>query len=385
LNLLLIFDLLTPYILNCFSESILIKELPENELQPKTRIFFTRYVYIYNRIIQNLVYTLKMKQLNYIKIIKNLFLIRNTEELIASEYKFNKFRCPVHLSIGQEGISAPINLVFSNQDLVVSSHRAHAHYIGKGCSIERLLAEILGLAGCSGGIGGSMHLTDKSKGFICSTAIVGNSIPIGVGLSLSQKFEKSNNITLIFFGEGATEQGVFYESLNFAALKELPSLFVCEDNKFSVYSSLKDRQPKKRNIVKFVKNMGVEAIEVNGNYVLDVIKAYKKAKNYILKNKKPFFIKFNTFRYLEHCGPNNDDYLGYRSKKDILYWKKKCPINLYKSFLIKNKILKKNNIETIENEIKKKIKDSYMKAQKYSKPRYSELKKLIFYEKKNKI
>jgi TPP-dependent pyruvate/acetoin dehydrogenase alpha subunit len=263
-----------------------------------------------------------LKKIFLKKILKKLFLIRKTEELISSKYKFNNFRCPVHLSIGQEAISAPLGIIFNKQDLVVSSHRAHAHYIGKGCSIEKLFAEILGLDGCSGGVGGSMHLTDKSKGFICSTAIVGNSIPIGVGLSLSQKYEKSKNLTLIFFGEGATEQGVFYESINFAALKKLPSLFICEDNKYSVYSSLKERQPANRNIIKTIKYMGIEAIETDGNDVLNVVKIFNKAKDYILKKKKPFFIKFNTYRYLEHCGPNNDDNLYYRPKKKLNIGKK---------------------------------------------------------------
>ncbi len=321
-----------------------------------------------------------MKKQFYKKILENLILIRKTEELISREYSKNNFRCPVHLSIGQEGISAPINLIFNNSDLLVSSHRAHAHYIGKGCSVKKLLAEILGLVGCSGGIGGSMHLTDKTKGFIMSTAIVANSIPVGVGLSLSQKLEKKKNITLIFFGDGATEQGTFYESINFAALKKLPCLFVCEDNLYSVYSSLKDRQPK-RELLKIIKQMGIDGATEDGNDPIKVLKLYKKAKNYILTKKKPFFINFKTYRYLEHCGPLNDDNLNYRSKKEINYWKKKCPVTNYKKFLVKKKILSLKFINQEEKKIETKILKYYKDALNQPKPKQSELKKLLFCEK----
>ena len=321
-----------------------------------------------------------MKKQIYKKILENLILIRKTEELISREYDKNNFRCPVHLSIGQEGISAPINLIFNNSDLLVSSHRAHAHYIGKGCSVKKLLAEISGLVGCSGGIGGSMHLTDKSKGFIMSTAIVANSIPIGVGLSLSQKLEKKKNITLIFFGDGATEQGTFYESINFAALKNLPCLFICEDNLYSVYSSLKERQPK-RKLLKMIKEMGIEGATEDGNDPIKVLKLYQKAKNFILTKKKPFFINFKTYRYLEHCGPFNDDNLNYRPKKEINYWKKKCPVTNYKKFLVSKKILPLKFINQQEKKIESKIYQYYKNALNQPKPKQSKLKNLLFYEK----
>lgn len=321
-----------------------------------------------------------MKKNFYKKILDNLVLIRKTEELISKEYSKNNFRCPVHLSIGQEGISAPINLIFNNNDLLVSSHRAHAHYIGKGCNIKNLFAELMGLAGCSGGIGGSMHLTDKSKGFIMSTAIVANSIPVGVGLSLSQKIERKKNITLIFFGDGATEQGLFYESINFAALKNLPCLFICEDNLYSVYSPLKVRQPK-RNLVQIIREMGIEGTTEDGNDPIRVLKLYGKAKKYILNKKKPFFVNFKTYRYLEHCGPLDDDYLNYRSNKEINLWKKKCPIENYKKFLIKRNIFSLKDIFEIETKIERKISQYYKEALNCPKPKQSNLKNLIFYEK----
>ena len=319
--------------------------------------------------------------MKYRKVLQNLFLIRKTEELISKEYHKNIFRCPVHLSIGQEAISAAINFVFNSKDLAVSSHRAHAHYIGKGGNIKNMFAEILGLKGCSGGIGGSMHLTDKSVGFISSSAIVGNSIPVGVGLSLSQKMENKKNLTLIFFGDGATEQGVFFESVNFSALKNLPTLFICEDNKYSVYSSLSVRQPENRDILKVVKKMGIEAIEADGNNIFQVIKTYQKAKKYIFSKKKPFFIKFNTYRYVEHCGPYNDDNLNYRPKKEIKRWKRKCPISFFSNYLVKKNLMKNKQIVALEKEIENYIHNLYKNSKNYPKPNFSTTKKLIYNEK----
>lgn len=312
------------------------------------------------------------------KILSNLFLIRKTEELISQEYYKNIFRCPVHLSVGQEAISAMIGFVFNSNDLAVSSHRAHAHYIGKGGNITKMFAEILGLDGCSGGIGGSMHLTDRSVGFICSSAIVGNSIPIGVGLSLSQKLENKKNVTLIFFGDGATEQGVFYESINFAALKNLPSLFICEDNKYSVYSPLNVRQPDSRSILDVVKKMGIKTVEGNGNDVLEVLNIYKKAKKYITTKKKPFFIKFNTYRYLEHCGPYKDDNLKYRSEKEVEFWNKKCPIKNFLKHILNKKIMNKKQIISLEKKIEKDVLKMYKKSLKFPKPNMKKLEKLIY-------
>ena len=173
-----------------------------------------------------------------------------------------------------------------------------------------------------------MHLVDKNAGFMGSTAIVAGTIPVGVGLSLSQKLKNSKNITCIFFGDAATEEGVFYESINFAALKDLPVLFVCENNKFSCFTHLSQRQPESRKIFQMVSAMGIESFECDGN---DVISVYKMANQIIQKIKKgegPKFLELHTDRWLEHCGPNYDDDLGYRSKIEIKKSRENDPINI---------------------------------------------------------
>ena len=182
--------------------------------------------------------------------------IRLTEETIAKRYSEQKMRCPTHLSIGQEGVASGVCANLTNEDIVLSTHRAHAHYIAKGGSLDSMIAEIYGKAtGCSKGKGGSMHLIDKSCGFFGSTAIVGNTIPVATGVALSLQLRNTECLSCVFFGDGSVEEGAFYEAVNFAALKNLPILFVCENNLYSVYSSLNVRQPKGREIYKMVKSI----------------------------------------------------------------------------------------------------------------------------------
>ena len=225
-----------------------------------------------------MVYSLKKKTI--LECYRNLFRIRSVEEEIAKRYNESKMRCPVHLSIGQEGVSAAFSQLVTKKDFAVSSHRGHAHYLGKGGNLNKMIAEIYGKkTGCSKGRGGSMHLIDLDVNFMGTSAIVGNSIPIGVGLGLSAKLKNTNQISFIFFGEGAIEEGVFYESINFATLKKLPVIFICENNLYSVYSPLSVRQPKGRSISKMVRNIGPNAISCDGNDIFKVHKVLNKEIN----------------------------------------------------------------------------------------------------------
>ena len=289
------------------------------------------------------------------KLYREALRIRNIELEISRRYSSNQIRCPVHLSIGQEGIAAACALVMKKLDFAVSTHRGHAHYLAKGGDLKKMIAEIYGkVTGCSKGIGGSMHLMDLNVNFMGSSAIVGNSIPVGVGLGLSAKLKKKNQISYVFFGEGATEQGVFYESVNFAIIKKLPVIFICENNLYSVYSDLKYRQPKTRKIYKLVKSFGIQAYKCNGNNVLDSYNTLIKARNFLLKKKQPVFIEFSTYRWLEHCGPNYDNDLKYRSENEFDFWKKKDPIKILKQYLKKD-----FSHEKIEKKIKNEINNAF--------------------------
>ena len=265
------------------------------------------------------------------KLFESMLRIRLVEESIASKYSEQKMRCPTHLSIGQEAIAVGVCANLTSQDQVLSTHRAHAHYLAKGGCLNSMMAEIYGKAsGCSKGMGGSMHLIDTSVGFMGSTAIVGNTIPVAVGLALEKKLTRKKSIACVFFGDGATEEGAFYESVNFAIIHSLPILFICENNLYSVYSGLEVRQPVDRKIYKMVRAMGISAQHGNGNDVEEVARKVKHAKTMILKSGGPQFLEFDTYRWREHCGPNFDNNIGYREESEFLKWKKKDPLkNFY--------------------------------------------------------
>ncbi len=306
-------------------------------------------------------------------------LFRAVEETIASKYYENKMRCPVHLAIGQEAVSAAFSQVVKRSDFAMSSHRAHLHFLAKGGSLRAMIAEIYGKkSGCSSGKGGSMHLIDLKVNFMGSTAIVGNTIPVSAGLALASKIKKEKNITYVFFGDGAIEEGAFYETVNFAIVKNLPIIFICENNLYSVYTSLISRQPKNRKIFKMVEAMGIKTYKADGNDVHKCYETFLNSKNYLIKKNRPVFIEFETYRHLEHCGPNNDDVLRYRSKKEIEKWKKKDPLKKFENLLIKKNIINKQKIYLIKKKIKKTINLAFDKAEKDKFPKQSDAYKGLY-------
>ena len=253
--------------------------------------------------------------------------IRIVEEEIARRYPEGKMRCPTHLSIGQEAVAAAVGLALRRNDLAVSGHRAHAHYLGKGGSLPAMVAEIYGKAtGCSRGKGGSMHLIDEAAGFMGSTAIVAGTVPVGVGLAYGMKIKRTDQVSCIFLGDAVVEAGVFFESVNFAVLHRLPVLFVCENNLYSVYSPLRVRQPEGRQIHKMVAGMGLPASCGDGNDAREIFNATAEALCAIREGGGPRFLEFATYRWREHCGPNYDNDIGYRSEIEYLEWKAKDPI-----------------------------------------------------------
>ena len=323
-----------------------------------------------------MVYTLNKK--SALEIHKKIFLIRQTEELIAKYYDHQKMRCPVHLSIGQEAVPSVLSGFINNNDLAVSTHRGHAHYIAKNGNLKKMIAEIYGKkTGCSKGKGGSMHLIDKSVGFYGTSAIVGNSIPVGIGLVFYFLKPKNKNFSIVYLGDGAVEEGVFYESINLAAVKKLSTLFICENNMYSVYSHLNVRQPKNRNIVKMVKAIGVDGFESDGNDIKKVFSACKKGVNFVRNNRKPFFLLFNTYRWREHCGPNFDNDIGYRSEKEFQNWKKRDPLlNSYK--LLHKFAVNKNIIKLVEQKEKAKLTEAFKFAEISKFPNKNDLMKDIY-------
>ena len=271
-----------------------------------------------------------------LELFRKMYKIRRIEERISEFYAEEEMRCPVHLSIGQESVAAGVCHALNRHDKIISTHRAHAHYIAKGGNINSMIAELYGKStGCLNGLGGSMYLQDINAGVSAAVPIVGSNIAIGTGVAYSSIFQNKKYITTIFFGEGATEEGIFSESLNFAAIHNLPILFICENNLYSVYTPLKDRQPYKRNLKKLVESHGIKSYTLQGNNVSSVYSFTKKIINKIKKERKPYFIEYKTYRWLEHCGPNWDDHLNYRPKGELDSWIKKCPLKLIEKKLSK--------------------------------------------------
>jgi len=300
--------------------------------------------------------------------IKELFSIalrvRRVEEEIAREYDKGNMRCPVHLSIGQEVAAALIGALRNSEDSFVSSHRSHAHYLSVGGKLNEMIAEIYGkVTGCSKGRGGSMHLFDREAGFLGSSAIVGNSIPIGTGLALSNKLKNREGLTFIFFGDGATEEGVFYESLNFAALQSLPAVYVCENNRYSVYTSLSERQPPNRSITRVAESLGLHAIEVDDR---DPVSAFERIAIELTKTRKlarPLLIEINTYRSLEHCGPNDDDHLDYRPVTEIEHSKRNDPLIILRDILMESNLLDLTQLQEEESRIQAEILEAFKFAE----------------------
>jgi pyruvate dehydrogenase E1 component alpha subunit len=285
-----------------------------------------------------------------------LLRIRMVEEKIAELYPEQEMRCPVHLCSGQEAVSVGVCANLSNNDYVMSTHRSHGHYLAKGASLKKMMAELYGkVTGCSKGKGGSMHLVDLSVGFLGAAPIVGSTVPIAVGAAFGSVMRGDRRVAVVFFGDGATEEGVFHESINFAALKSLPVVFVCEHNLYSVYSPLSVRQPEGREIFWLAKGHGVESYQADGNDVIEVYKLAEKAIQKARRGEGPTFFEFKTYRWREHCGPYYDHDLGYRSEGEFQYWKERCPIKRLEERLLEGGILCNQDIQAMVRDLRAEI------------------------------
>ncbi len=298
-------------------------------------------------------------------IFEKAYFIRSVEECIAKNYSKSMMRCPTHLSIGQELVPSILSLFHDNNDLAVSTHRAHGHYLGKGGSLQRLFDELHGLnSGCSAGNGGSMHLIDESVGFYGSTAIVGNTIPVGVGMANSFSIERKKNLVYIFLGDAATEEGVFYESLHYASLNSLPCIFVVENNNFSVYTDIKTRQNS---------SLKEKTISFNVNYFLNKDHDYENLYEIFEESSQiaksflgPVLIEVMTHRYREHCGPNYDDELNYRDERFLEYWRKRDIIRIIEDSLFKLSV-SRSDIGALKEKIDLYVESEYLQSEEKAK------------------
>ncbi|MBI3315825.1 MAG: thiamine pyrophosphate-dependent dehydrogenase E1 component subunit alpha [Candidatus Omnitrophica bacterium] len=313
-----------------------------------------------------------------LELYRSVLRLRLVEEALAERYQEQEMRCPVHLCVGQEAVPAGVCLALKKTDTVYSNHRAHGHYLAKGGDLNAFVAELYGKAtGCTGGYGGSMHLIDLAAGFMGCTPIVGGTVPLAVGSAWAHALRKNGNVAVSFFGDGCFEEGVTHESMNFSALKKLPLLFVCENNQYSVYTPLKDRQPD-RPIHRVAEAHGWKAWSADGNDAVEAFGIARQALKAAREGGGPQFLEFFTYRWREHCGPNYDDHLSYRSEEEFKRWKERCPVKLLEKRLTESKVLDPQKIQKIKSEIDREIEAAFKFALSSPPPVTEDLRRKVY-------
>ena len=289
--------------------------------------------------------------------------IRRFEEKIIELYPAQEMKTPVHLYIGQEAIATGVCVNLAKDDYIFSTHRGHGHYIAKGGDLKLLMAELYGRrTGCSKGKGGSMHLVAPEVGILGTSSIVGGITPLATGVALASVMQGNRRVAVAFLGDGAVDEGTFHESLNFASLKKLPVLFICENNFYATNSPLRARQPAD-NIAQRAKGYVMPGIRVDGNDVLAVFRVAREAIKRARNGDGPTLIECRTYRWMQHVGPNYDFKLGCRPKEELDGWRKKCPIKRYKKFLLDKNIISESEMTQIADQIDKEIEEAVIFGQ----------------------
>jgi len=306
--------------------------------------------------------------------------IRIVELRIESLYPLDEMRTPIHLCIGQEAVAVGVCSVLRKDDFISSNHRGHGHYLAKDGNLRAMIAELYCReTGCSKGRGGSMHLIDTSVGHIGSSSIVGGCIPIGVGLGLAIKMQKQDRVSVTFFGDGAADQGVLYESVNFAALKRLPVIFVYENNQYSVCSHVSTRQAGEVLFHAMSPEL-IRSFRVDGNSVLEVYEASGEAVKRARAGEGPSFIECKTYRVRGHAGSGPDTALGYRTADEVAAWEAQCPIARFRDKLLADRAITEEGLSDMEQEIEAEMDEAFRSAREGPLPREEDLALYLFRE-----
>jgi pyruvate dehydrogenase E1 component alpha subunit len=316
-----------------------------------------------------------------LKLYKSMLRIRLCEESLVNPIISGKIKTPVHLYSGEEAVATGLCSLLNSKDYIFGNHRSHGHYLAKGGDMGRMIAEIYGKeTGCSHGRGGSMHLIDPENGVVGIVPIVAGTISLALGASLASKIRKDKRVTISFFGDGATGEGVLYESLNFAALKKLPIIFACENNLYSTHLPIREIRVNE-NISETAIPFGIKSLRVDGNNVLDVYEAGKEAVEHCRKGEGPFFIEFLTYRFRGHVGPDDNiqgSHTDIRPKEEVEKWLKRDPIKLLKEYLKNEKICSEKEILEIDDNVKMEVKEATDFALKSDFPKPSELLNYVY-------
>lgn len=310
------------------------------------------------------------------KFYRMMLQIRLCEESLVEPINKGEIRCPVHLYSGQEAIATGLCSLLNKSDFIFGNHRSHGHYLAKGGDMTEMIAEIYGMQnGCSKGRGGSMHLISPENGVLGIVPIVAGTISLALGAALSQKIKNNKGLAVSFFGDGATGEGVLYESLNFASLKKLPIIFACENNFYSTHLPI-DEIRTNRNIHKIAEPYGITNFRVEGNNLFDVLDVSEKAIEICRSGNGPVFIEFLTYRQRGHVGPDDNvqgTHTDIRPKLEIEEWFKKDPITGFEQKVIGDRIFNDSELQIIKKEVIDEVALANKKAVSGNKPQKEEL------------
>ena len=289
---------------------------------------------------------------------RSMVRLRRFEERLMKEYRVaEEMKCPIHFVIGQEAVSSALSLLIKREDHLFSHHRSHGYYIAKGAPLRDLVAELFGRAtGANGGLAGSQEISHPAFNFHSGAILTGAS-SIATGVALASQLDQKQTIAFAGFGEAATEEGVFWEAINFAAARKLPLIYICENNLYSMFSLQNERQALD-NIHERVASFGMKSEVCFGNDAPLAYRTLERAIDRAKKGEGPTFIEFYTYRLNAHVGPESDDYLGYRKPGAAEFWQKHCSLNALKEVLVKEAIWCDQWNETLLKEIDLEIQEA---------------------------
>lgn len=290
-----------------------------------------------------------------------LCLIREAEKAIIRYYGENEMKTPMHMSVGAEAIAVGICEALDKKDQILCSYRSHAVYIANTGETNAFFAELYGKAtGTAKGRAGSMHLSSPKTGFLGASAIVASTLPVAIGVAYANKIKSNNKVACVFFGDGAIDEGAFWESLNMACLMKLPVLFVCEDNGYAVHSPATERHGYD-SITEIVQKFKCNVFESSSTNVEEIYNLTRQALSTMRRTNKPSFLHLKYYRYLQHVGISEDFDSGYRSKDEFEIWLKSDPLEIQGKKLKKLGITEKQ-LRSLENRIKDRIERSIQLA-----------------------
>ena len=310
--------------------------------------------------------------------LRMMLLIRRVEEKLGDMVTSGKIACPCHLGIGQEAIAVGVSEHLRSSDRIFGAHRSHAHFLALGCDVYALLAETLGRQdGCSRGMGGSMHLYGKQHGFVGSVPIVGGTVSLAVGAALAAKKDGKGGVAVVYFGDGAAEEGIIHESLNLASVFKLPILFVCENNLFSSHLHISLRQPANQ-ISRYGQAHCMPAETIDGNDVVTVSAVTQRLVERMRDGEGPAFLEAITYRWRGHVGAREDNDVGVNRASDLALWKARDPVQRLLEALMEAGHLNEATLRTLDEQVCIRVEQEWQRAEQAPFPQATALLDLVY-------